>query len=52
MFLKDFTPNSRIDLNSEGKSFHSLQPLNIIDLCGVDLAQCKFTAQLSSQANL
>ena len=50
--LKDFTLNSRIDLNSEGKSFHGLQPVNFIDLCVVDLVQWKFTAQLSSQANL
>ena len=31
--------NSRIDLNSESKSFHSLQPVNFIDLYVVDLVQ-------------
>ena len=31
--------NSRTDLNSEGKSFHSLQAMNFIDLCVVDLVQ-------------
>ena len=34
---KDFKLDSFIDLISEGNSFHSLQPVNFIDLCVVDL---------------
>ena len=53
MFLqKDFKLDSFIDLISEDSSFHSLQPMNFIDLCVVDLIHRKFTAQLSLQANL
>ena len=49
---KDFKLDLFIDLISEGNSFHSLQPVNFIDLCVVDLIHRKFTAQLSLQANL
>ena len=41
-----------MDLISEGNSFRSLQLVNFIDLCVVDLIHRQVTAQLSLQANL